>query len=137
MVTAHFQTSGWGMSRNILVRIALVAVLGLLAWGGAQGFWFQPKGQDNSTALLAGLPPEAHETLALIKRGGPFPYSRDGIVFQNRENLLPAKSRGYYREYTVPTPGVKTRGARRIISGQGGEYYYTPDHYRSFLRIKE
>lgn len=87
---------------------------------------------------VAALPPEGRATLLLIKRGGPFPYSRDGIVFGNREGLLPAQSRGYYREYTVPTPGLNHRGPRRIVSGGGGgEYWYSADHYRSFRRIRE
>jgi len=94
---------------------------------------------------LGRLPPEAAQTLALIKKGGPFRYQRDGIVFQNREQRLPGQKRGYYREYTVPTPGLNHRGARRIVAGSGanhdvrtsGEYYYTGDHYRSFRRIKE
>jgi ribonuclease T1 len=123
--------------RQPFIRLTLFVLLGLLVWGGAQGFWFQPKGQGIPVAHLGGLPPEARQTLELIKRGGPFPYRRDGIVFQNRENLLPAQPRSYYREYTVPTPGERTRGARRIVAGQPGEYYYTADHYRSFLRIKE
>jgi ribonuclease T1 len=83
------------------------------------------------------LPLEARATLELIKAGGPFPYRQDGRVFSNREKLLPAKRRGYYREYTVRTPGARDRGARRIVAGHGGEYYYTEDHYRSFLRIVE
>jgi ribonuclease T1 len=83
------------------------------------------------------LPPEAQETLALIKAGGPFPYVQDGRVFSNREAALPARKRGYYREYTVPTPGVRSRGARRLIAGRAGEYYYTEDHYRTFRRIRE
>jgi ribonuclease T1 len=83
------------------------------------------------------LPPQARETLALIKAGGPFPYPRDGAVFANREGLLPKRERGYYREYTVKTPGAKDRGARRIVAGRGGEFYYTDDHYRSFRRIIE
>jgi ribonuclease T1 len=91
------------------------------------------------------LPPEAAQTLTLIKKGGPFRYQRDGVVFQNREQRLPGRKRGYYREYTVPTPGLNHRGARRIVAGSGadqdvrtsGEYYYTGDHYRSFCRIKE
>jgi ribonuclease T1 len=83
------------------------------------------------------LPREARETLALIKAGGPFPYAQDGRVFSNREKLLPIRSRGYYREYTVRTPGARDRGARRIVAGDGGEYYYTADHYRSFRRILE
>jgi ribonuclease T1 len=125
------------MNRNALLRLFLFFLLGLLAWGGAQAFWFQPKGQDVPVAHIVGLPPEVRQTLDLIKRGGPFPYARDGSLFQNRENRLPAKPRGYYREYTVPTPGERTRGARRIVAGQGGDYYYTQDHYRSFWRIKE
>lgn len=82
------------------------------------------------------LPPEAQQTIALIERGGPFPYARDGIEFKNREALLPAQKPRYYKEYTVITPGLRTRGARRIINGQRSEYYYTPDHYRSFLRVQ-
>jgi len=83
------------------------------------------------------LPHEALATLALIHAGGPFPYAQDGRVFSNRERLLPEKRRGYYREYTVRTPGVRGRGARRIVAGMGGEFYYTADHYRSFVRIRE
>jgi ribonuclease T1 len=93
----------------------------------------------------AALPPEARETLALIKAGGPFPYRKDGTVFGNREKRLPLRERGYYREYTVKTPGSRDRGARRIVAGAGergdvrasGEYYYTDDHYNSFRRIRE
>jgi ribonuclease T1 len=81
------------------------------------------------------LPPEARQTLTLIQKNGPFPYQRDGAVFGNREGLLVKRERGYYREYTVQTPGARDRGARRIVAGQGGEYYYTDDHYRSFRRI--
>lgn len=85
-----------------------------------------------------GLPDEAVRTLRLIEAGGPFPYDRDGTVFQNREARLPARPRGYYREYTVPTPGARDRGARRIVSGGDppAEFYYTDDHYRSFRRIE-
>jgi ribonuclease T1 len=90
-----------------------------------------------SDIQTSALPPEARQTLALIKAGGPFPYQRDGAVFGNRESLLPKRERGYYREYTVKTPGAKDRGARRIVGGRGGEYYYTDDHYRSFRRIIE
>ena len=102
--------------------------------------------QTYDTALdsvaLSALPPEAHRTLQLIKQGGPFPYPRkDGSTFGNFEKRLPHQPRGYYREYTVPTPGSRDRGARRIIAGNppetSGEYYYTDDHYRSFRRIKE
>lgn len=83
------------------------------------------------------LPAEARRTLELIKTGGPFPYTQDGARFGNRERLLPGRERGYYREYTVATPGAKNRGARRIVAGVPGEYYYSDDHYRSFRRIKE
>ena len=86
---------------------------------------------------LKQLPPEARQTLALIKAGGPFPYSKDGTVFGNREGLLPKQKRGYYREYTVKTPGSRDRGARRIVAGGAGELYYTEDHYRTFQRIIE
>ncbi|MCX7960841.1 MAG: ribonuclease [Burkholderiales bacterium] len=86
---------------------------------------------------LADLPPEARETVALIRQGGPFPYAKDGTVFGNREGLLPARPRGYYREYTVKTPGARDRGARRIVAGASGELYYTDDHYRTFRRILE
>lgn len=89
------------------------------------------------TMAAAELPPEAREILVLIKRGGPFPYSRDGVVFGNYERILPKQSRGYYHEYTVKTPGVRSRGARRIVSGTPGEYYYSADHYQSFKRIRE
>jgi ribonuclease T1 len=83
------------------------------------------------------LPPEGRTTLGLIKNGGPFPYSKDGTVFSNYEGLLPAKPGGYYHEYTVITPGSHDRGARRIVAGSNGEYYYTDDHYASFRLIKE
>ena len=86
---------------------------------------------------LAALPKEARATLALIAAGGPFPYAKDGSVFGNREAKLPRRGRGYYREYTVKTTGARDRGARRIVAGRGGEYYYTDDHYRTFRRIRE
>lgn len=91
---------------------------------------------------LERLPAEAHATLALIRSGGPFPYKRDGATFMNREQRLPQRSRGYYREYTVKTPKARDRGARRIVAGACGtrgcaEYFYTEDHYRSFRRIIE
>ena len=85
----------------------------------------------------AELPGEARQTIALIRKGGPFPYERDGVVFGNFEKQLPVQARGYYREYTVRTPGARNRGARRIVAGKGGELYYTDDHYRSFRRVKE
>lgn len=91
------------------------------------------------------LPPEGRATLALIHRGGPFPYDKDGVVFRNFERHLPTRPSGYYHEYTVPTPGSHSRGVRRIVAGMGesrdvrtsGEYWYTGDHYDSFRRIRE
>ena len=86
----------------------------------------------------ASLPAEARETLRLIDRGGPFPYRRDGVTFKNLEKRLPLKQRGHYREFTVPTPGSRDRGARRIVTGEQppAVFYYTDDHYRSFREIK-
>jgi ribonuclease T1 len=83
------------------------------------------------------LPAEARRTLALIRKGGPYSYSQDDQTFGNFERILPRKASGYYREYTVPTPGESDRGARRIIAGAGGEKYYTQDHYDSFKFIAE
>jgi ribonuclease T1 len=71
-----------------------------------------------------------------IEQGGPFPYTRDGVVFNNREGLLPAQPSGYYQEYTMPTPGASGRGAQRIVIGRGEEVYYKSDHYNSFQRIR-
>jgi len=86
---------------------------------------------------VAELPPEASATLALIRKGGPYPYAKDHHVFGNREGRLPKQKHGYYREYTVKTPGERTRGARRIVAGKGGEMYYTGDHYSTFQRVRE
>lgn len=98
---------------------------------------------DVTTIRAGDLPNEGRRTLDAIHAGGPFTSRRDGVVFGNRERLLPRRPRGYYAEYTVPTPGARNRGARRIIAGRGstddfrtsGEYYYTDDHYSSFRRI--
>jgi ribonuclease T1 len=90
---------------------------------------------------LTELPAEAQHTILLIRQGGPFPYEKDGAVFGNYEKVLPQQKRGYYREFTVKTPRVRNRGARRIIAGgeqaHPREYYYTADHYRSFKRVIE
>jgi ribonuclease T1 len=114
-----------------------------LAGGIAAAREDAPSGLVGEVAL-ADLPPQARETLALIKRGGPFPYRKDGTTFQNREKRLPPRPRGYYREYTVRTPGSRDRGARRIVAGREsgdpvarGEYYYTDDHYETFRRIRD
>lgn len=96
---------------------------------------------DAASVAVAELPKEARATLANIRSGPPFPYERDGVVFGNREELLPAKPRGYYREYTVRTPGERSRGARRIVCGgkpaSPEACWYTDDHYSSFRRIIE
>lgn len=84
---------------------------------------------------VAALPAEARSALARIDRGGPFPYAKDGTVFGNFERELPGHARGYYHEYTVPTPGESDRGARRIVTGRGGEIFYTDDHYNSFKAV--
>lgn len=103
-----------------------------VATGGDQAT--APASDAARDPALAFLPREAHATLALIDRGGPFPHRQDGSVFQNRERLLPPQPRGHYREYTVDTPGLDHRGARRIVTGGDppAEWYYTADHYRSF-----
>ncbi|UXX92544.1 ribonuclease N [Streptomyces sp. AD2-2] len=88
-----------------------------------------------ATVRLSQLPAEARRTVALIDRGGPFPYAKDGVVFGNYEKLLPRQKRGFYHEYTVRTPGSRDRGARRIVTGQDGEIYYTDDHYKSFRTV--
>jgi ribonuclease T1 len=90
-----------------------------------------------ATVNATDLSKEARQTIALIRKGGPFPYKKDGAVFGNFEKLLPPHERGYYREFTVPTPGSRDRGARRIISGKAGELYYTDNHYQSFMRVRE
>lgn len=86
-------------------------------------------------ASVDDLPPDALDTLALIEAGGPYPYDQDDGVFANREGLLPDRFDGYYREYTVETPGSDDRGARRLIVGDDGEVYYTDDHYESFVEV--
>jgi ribonuclease T1 len=90
---------------------------------------------SKTTVALSSLPPQAAQTVRLIKAGGPFPYSQDGVVFDNNEHLLPAHPRGYYHEYTVVTPGANDRSTRRIVTGQAGEFYYTDDHYETFRLI--
>lgn len=81
------------------------------------------------------LPSQARDTLRLIDAGGPFPYPKDGAVFGNHERLLPRQPRGHYHEYTVRTPGSRDRGARRLITGESHETYYTDDHYRTFQAV--
>lgn len=121
------------MIRTFLVSIALA-----LAAFTAHAQKAPPQPIDTVVEVsITQLPPEARETIARIRKGGPFPYAKDGVIFGNREGHLPAQKRGYYKEYTVKTPGERTRGARRIISGASGELYYTEDHYNHFRRIRE
>ncbi len=128
----------------IATGLAVALVVGLAACTREE-----PAAAGGSVGLVGevaveALPPQARATLALIRQGGPFPYRKDGSLFQNRERHLPQRPRGYYSEYTVRTPGSRDRGARRIVAGKGstgdpatsGEYYYTEDHYESFRRIR-
>lgn len=115
-----------------LVLVPALATAGLLAPAAPQA---------TAAPLATGsichsvLPPQADDTLRLIGQGGPFPYSQDGQVFQNREGVLPSEPSGYYHEYTVKTPGSSTRGARRIVTARSGTDYYTSDHYVTFNAI--
>jgi ribonuclease T1 len=113
------------MLRRLLATVTLLLALPATA--------FQPP-----AITATDLPPEARETLRLIDAGGPFPYRRDGIVFQNRERRLPQQPRGFYREYTVPTPGSQDRGARRMVTGDHPPvvFFYTADHYKTFRRVQ-
>ena len=115
------------------MQAAIRQAAAILLQGGAPAS--ARKDAPQPVAQVSELTPEARSTLQLIERGGPFPYRMDGSEFANRERRLPPRARGYYREYTVPTPGARDRGARRIVAGSGGERYYTADHYRSFRRI--
>lgn len=132
------------LSTKIVSFLAGLVVLAVLALGGgaAHAQRAAPEAAPGiSWVDIAEIPPEARDTLALIKAGGPFPYEKDGTRFGNREKVLPQRPADYYTEYTVKTPGERTRGARRIVAGgdprTSGEYYYTDDHYKSFRRIRE
>lgn len=126
------------------LRLVALGVLAVIAVNG----WLSrdretPAQRDDRSAATQAtpaqeLPAEVYQTLQRIQHGGSFAYDRDGSVFQNRERRLPAEPRGYYREYTVPTPGSPDRGARRIVTGGDPPvaYYYTDDHYRTFRRIE-
>ena len=120
----------------MIVRAALVLALALAA-SAVPAVAQKAPAPAVAEASVSELPREVHDTIVLIRKGGPFPYARDGVVFANREGQLPRQKRGYYHEYTVKTPGQRTRGARRIIAGSGGELYYTDDHYNHFRRIRE
>lgn len=107
--------------------------------GGGVGSGLEPGSTDPASGLtvvaLSSLPSQVAETVRLVQAGGPYPYQRDGVTYHNNNRVLPQHPDGYYHEYTVKTPGSSTRGARRVIHGQGDEYFYTADHYASFRRI--
>ena len=129
------RSSIWTPLRRLGLLSTVVASVLVGAVVQARG----PVDVQGAVALQA-LPVEAQQTRRLIQAGGPFPYSKDGVVFGNRERLLPRRERGFYREYTVRTPGLSHRGARRIVCGgweasQPEHCYYTADHYASFRRI--
>lgn len=121
------------MIKSFLFLISLAL---LHSWPAASYGQDQPSTTVKEISLDE-LPTEARTILQLIKKSGPFPYQRDGAVFGNFERRLPLKPRGYYREYTVPTLGRRDRGARRIVTGENGEFYYTEDHYRTFRKIRK
>ncbi len=124
-------------SRLVLAASVLAVALPMAGAAHARGLLWDA---GNATVAVADLPSQGQQTYRLILQGGPFPHDKDGSVFGNRERLLPRERRGYYREYTVRTPGSRDRGARRIVCGgrqptQPDACYYTADHYASFTRI--
>ncbi|MFJ4501813.1 ribonuclease domain-containing protein [Streptomyces sp. NPDC088864] len=109
------------------------ALLSALLIGGPVTATASASAASVGSVCYSDLPSQAHDTLDLVESGGPFPYSQDGTVFQNREGVLPSQDTGYYHEYTVITPGSPTRGARRVVTGEEyREDYYTADHYATF-----
>ncbi len=124
--------------RKGIFKLALTGVFLVSALAG-NGVQARAPMADNATVALSSLPPQAHETYQLVRLGGPFPFEKDGVVFGNRERNLPPQTRGYYREYTVKTPGVHSRGARRMVCGGPATTpdacYYSADHYASFRKI--
>jgi len=141
---------------SLLIGLIFVVIAGIVGWtmvGGSTGTDPAVRSSDDYVASLPEssevsteivydrvvdvdeLPAEAVDTLRLIDSNGPYPFDKDGTTFQNREGLLPDHERGYYREFTVITPGAPTRGAKRIVAGDAGEYYWTADHYDSFAQI--
>ncbi len=128
------------MWRRSGIKLALTGFLfvALIAWSLVQARGPVDSVQETTIAVTQ-LPIESAQTYALIHQGGPFAYEKDGVIFGNRERLLPIQKRGYYREYTARTPGSRDRGARRIVCGgqprSPDTCYYTDDHYASFRRI--
>jgi guanyl-specific ribonuclease Sa len=125
-----------GSSRRITVALVGLVVFVLAGWLVREQLVDEPAPAGLPVVSLTELPVEAAETWRLIERGGPYPYpDDDDTVFQNREGLLPAEDPGYYREYTVATPGSADRGQRRLVTGAERELYYTDDHYESFVQV--
>jgi ribonuclease T1 len=136
--------NGYRHWQEIVASMRLALLAGLISLTVVSHSLVQARGPQNpsqiDTIALTQLPPQARDMMTLIYQGGPFRYDKDGTVFGNRERILPAKNRGYYREYTVRTPSERSRGARRIICGgvkpaAPDTCYYTDDHYASFRRI--
>jgi ribonuclease T1 len=134
------------MARVAAIKLALTGALFFASIAGvpqaqARGPFDGIRQGNAASVRIAELPRQGQETYELIRQGGPFPYDKDGTVFGNRERLLPTEKRGYYREYTVRTPGSRDRGARRIVCGGPARMphacYYTADHYASFRKIVE
>ncbi len=132
-----YRTKQW-TGRAIAILLAMVTLVTVLTMGGGTPVEARTAATTSLPVIAYNrLPAEAQQTIVLIQKGGPFPYpQKDGTVFGNFERRLPKAARGYYREYTVPTPGVRHRGARRIITGSPQEYYYTGDHYKSFALVQ-
>lgn len=129
-----------------LIVVVLISIFLLAKCAGAahrDGSAPNPPGVSNAATPVSGLPvvrladlpAEARDMMALIDKGGPYKYSQDGVVFGNFEGLLPPRPRGYYHEYTVARPGVSNRGTKRLVVGDGGDIYYTSDHYESFRQV--
>ncbi|MCX5424731.1 ribonuclease domain-containing protein [Streptomyces sp. NBC_00078] len=119
--------------RTTRIGAAAALLSALLVGGTVSATTADAAAASVGSICYGALPSQAHDTLDLIAQGGPFPYSQDGVVFTNREGVLPSQSSGYYHEYTVKTPGSPTRGARRIVTGEETqEDYYTSDHYATF-----
>lgn len=126
--------AGFVALAGVVAFVGVTALAGLMALP-AQAQKAAPAVVEEMRA--AELPKEGRETLLLIRKGGPYPYAKDGAIFGNREGRLPRQKRGYYHEYTVKTPGERTRGPRRIVAGSGGEIFYTADHYNTFRRVRD
>jgi ribonuclease T1 len=129
--------AAWPNFKGMMRRLVWIVLCCISAQLVAPLLSAQARQRSAGSVDLVELPKEARQTIALIKQGGPFPYKKDGTVFGNFERRLPIHERGYYKEFTVRSPGARDRGARRIIVGKAGELYYTDDHYETFRRVRE